>query len=60
MERGDCNRKGKHLTREERIVIERMSRGGRCHAPSRPALRRARTLGGQWWTPDLKPGAKLE
>ena len=29
MERGNCNRKGKHLTREERIVIERMSREGR-------------------------------
>ena len=29
MERGDCSRKGKHLTREERVVIERMSRGGR-------------------------------
>ena len=32
MERGDCSRKGKHLTREERVVMERMSRGGR---PSR-------------------------
>ena len=29
MERGKYNRKGKHLTREERIIIERMSRGGR-------------------------------
>ena len=31
MEQGNCSgdrRKGKHLTREERIVIERMSRGG--------------------------------
>lgn len=29
MEHGEDSRKGKHLTREERIVIERMSRGGR-------------------------------
>jgi transposase, IS30 family len=29
MERADCSRKGKQLTREERVVIERMSRGGR-------------------------------
>ena len=32
MEQVNCNaqdRKGKHLTREERVVIERMSRGGR-------------------------------
>ena len=32
MEQGDCigeSRKGKHLTKEERVVIERMSRGGR-------------------------------
>jgi len=29
MEQRDYSRKGKHLTREERIVIERMSRGGR-------------------------------
>jgi IS30 family transposase len=29
MERAECSRKGKHLTREERVVIERMSRGGR-------------------------------
>ncbi len=28
MEQGEVSRKGKHLTREERIVIERMSRGG--------------------------------
>jgi len=28
MEHGENSRKGKHLTREERIVIERMSRGG--------------------------------
>ena len=28
MEQGERSRKGKHLTREERIVIERMSRGG--------------------------------
>ena len=28
MEQGYCSRKGKHLTREERVVIERMSRGG--------------------------------
>ena len=28
MEQGEGSRKGKHLTREERIVIERMSRGG--------------------------------
>ena len=29
MERGEDSRKGKHLTREERVVMERMSRGGR-------------------------------
>jgi IS30 family transposase len=29
MEQGDISRKGKHLTREERVLIERMSRGGR-------------------------------
>jgi len=29
MEQAERSRKGKHLTREERIVIERMSRGGR-------------------------------
>ena len=32
MEQGNCNgygRRGKHLMKEERIVIERMSRGGR-------------------------------
>ena len=29
MEQGESSRKGKHLTREERVVIERMSRGGR-------------------------------
>ena len=29
MEQGEVSRKGKHLTREERVVIERMSRGGR-------------------------------
>jgi len=32
MEQGNCSaedRKGKHLSREERVVIERMSRGGR-------------------------------
>jgi len=29
MEQGEHSRKGRHLTREERIVIERMSRGGR-------------------------------
>ncbi|MDP7360357.1 MAG: IS30 family transposase [Pseudomonadales bacterium] len=29
MEQGERSRKGKHLTREERIVLERMSRGGR-------------------------------
>jgi IS30 family transposase len=28
MEQGERSRKGKHLTREERIVIERLSRGG--------------------------------
>ncbi len=28
MEQGERSRKGKHLTRDERIVIERMSRGG--------------------------------
>ena len=28
MERVEDSRKGKHLNREERIVIERMSRGG--------------------------------
>ena len=28
MEQGERSRKGKHLTREERVVIERMSRGG--------------------------------
>ena len=28
MEHVDCSRGGKHLTREERVVIERMSRGG--------------------------------
>ena len=28
MEQGERSRKGKHLTREERIVMERMSRGG--------------------------------
>jgi len=28
MEQGEHSRKGKHLTREDRIVIERMSRGG--------------------------------
>ena len=29
MEQGEVSRKGKHLTRDERVVIERMSRGGR-------------------------------
>ena len=29
MEQAESSKKGKHLTREERIVIERMSRGGR-------------------------------
>jgi len=29
MEQAEISRKGKHLTREERIVMERMSRGGR-------------------------------
>ena len=28
MEQVEHSRKGKHLTREERVVIERMSRGG--------------------------------
>jgi len=28
MERDKSSRKGKHLTREERMVVERMSRGG--------------------------------
>jgi hypothetical protein len=35
MEQGDGSRKGKHLTRVERIVIEQMSRGGRPHGTSR-------------------------
>ena len=32
MEQGDCigqGRKGKHLTKVERVVVETMSRGGR-------------------------------
>ena len=29
MEQGEGSRKGRHLTREERVVVERMSRGGR-------------------------------
>jgi hypothetical protein len=29
MEQGESSRKGKHWTRKERVVIERMSRGGR-------------------------------
>lgn len=36
MEQGDFSRKGKHLTREERMVIERMSFGGSPQRTSRP------------------------
>ena len=35
MEQGEGSRKGRHLTREERVVIERMSRGGSPHGTSR-------------------------
>ena len=31
MEQGERSRKGKHLTREERVVVEVMSRGGGRH-----------------------------
>ena len=37
MEQQDCSRKGKHLTREERVVIERMSRAGGGPPPGHTA-----------------------
>ena len=36
MEQMELSRKGRHLTSEERVVIERMSRGGRPLGTSRP------------------------
>jgi transposase, IS30 family len=45
MEREQSSRKGKHLTREERIVMERMSRGGRPPRDIAPVLgRHPRTI----------------
>jgi len=45
MERGENSRRGKHLTREERMVIERMSRGGRPPRDIAAALgRHTRTI----------------
>lgn len=37
MEQMDSSRRGKHLTRQERMVIERMSRGGPATASTRLA-----------------------
>ena len=42
MERGEFSRKGRHLTREERMVIERMSGGGRPPPDIAAALGRHR------------------
>ena len=42
MEQAEDSRKGKHLTREERIVVERMSRGGRPPRDIAAALGRHR------------------
>ena len=45
MEQRYCSRKGKHLTREERTVVERMSRGGRPPRDIAAVLgRHARTI----------------